>query len=298
MRSMWSFRVAAVAFALVTASLVSFPTLSTTGAGLSSTPAASVHRALKGDRLPTAKPTAWQHEFRPPVAPLQSRARVPVGANCRPGLPAQRGSCGPWERSTRPRAVRAGPGVPRACVRRSVSCRSGDRPGASAGPGRVRATGRVVVPDHSTGLALVICHVAGLRGAEQVHGGRAAVCVPSLRRCRKEDSILDSCCSLSYVRSPAGRGAPTLVNCTGSPRIRTFPREIGSAAVGIVYEIDSATSVRRLEPLARGTPAREVRRWRTFLSYSALPYKRKPSKLLIPLMTHFRQPEISRAVDS
>ena len=81
MRSMWSFRVAAVAFALVTASLVSFPSLSTTGVGLSSTPAASVNRALKGDRLPTAKPTAWQHEFRPPVTPLQSRARVPVGCD-------------------------------------------------------------------------------------------------------------------------------------------------------------------------------------------------------------------------
>ncbi len=80
MRSMWSFRIAAVAFALVTASLVSFPSLSTTG-GLSSTPAASVDRALKGDRLPTVKPTAWQHEFRPPVTPLQSRARVPVGCD-------------------------------------------------------------------------------------------------------------------------------------------------------------------------------------------------------------------------
>ncbi len=79
MRSMWSFRIAAVAFALVAASLVSFPSLSTTG--LSSTPAASVNRALKGDRLPAAKPTAWQHEFRPPVAPLQSRARVPVGCD-------------------------------------------------------------------------------------------------------------------------------------------------------------------------------------------------------------------------
>ena len=81
MRSMWSFRVAAVAFALVAASLVSFPSLSTTGAGLSSTPAASVNRALKGDRLPTVTPTAWQHEFWPPVTPLQSRARVPVGCD-------------------------------------------------------------------------------------------------------------------------------------------------------------------------------------------------------------------------
>jgi hypothetical protein len=81
MRSMWSFRIAAVAFALVAASLGSFPSLSTTGAGLSSTPAASVNRALKGDRLPTVTPTAWQHEFRPPVTPLQSRARVPVGCD-------------------------------------------------------------------------------------------------------------------------------------------------------------------------------------------------------------------------
>jgi len=81
MRSMWSFRVAAVAFALVTASLVSFPSLSTTGVGLTSMPVTPVNRALKGDRLPTAKPTAWQHEFRAPVTPLQSRARVPVGCD-------------------------------------------------------------------------------------------------------------------------------------------------------------------------------------------------------------------------
>jgi len=50
--------------------------------GFSSTPATAVNRALKGDRLPgTAKPTAWQQEFRPPITPLQSqsRARVPVG---------------------------------------------------------------------------------------------------------------------------------------------------------------------------------------------------------------------------
>ena len=82
MHGMWSFRVAAVAFALVTASLVSFPSLSTTGVGLTSMPVTPVNRALKGDRLPTAKPTAWQHEFRPPVTPLsQSRARVPVGCD-------------------------------------------------------------------------------------------------------------------------------------------------------------------------------------------------------------------------
>lgn len=84
MRSMWSVRVAAVAFALVTASLVSFPSYSTTGAGLTSTPAISVNHALKGDRLPTANPTfVWQHELRPPVAPLQSqyRARVPLGCD-------------------------------------------------------------------------------------------------------------------------------------------------------------------------------------------------------------------------
>jgi hypothetical protein len=83
MRSMWSVRVAAVAFSLGAASLVSFPSYSTTGAGLTSTPASSVNHALKGDRLPTANPTAWQHELRPPVAPLQSqsRARVPLGCD-------------------------------------------------------------------------------------------------------------------------------------------------------------------------------------------------------------------------
>lgn len=82
MRSMWTFRVAAVAFALVTASLICFPSFSTTGAGLTPTPAISVNRTLKGDRLP-ANPTAWQQEFRPPVAPpqSQSRARVPLGCD-------------------------------------------------------------------------------------------------------------------------------------------------------------------------------------------------------------------------
>jgi len=83
MRTIWPFRVAAVAFALLAASLVSFPSLSTTGVGLSATPAALVNRAIKGDRLPAANPTARRQEFRPPLAPLQSQssARVPLGCD-------------------------------------------------------------------------------------------------------------------------------------------------------------------------------------------------------------------------
>jgi hypothetical protein len=38
--------------------------------------------------------------------------------------------------------------------------------------------------------------VAGLRRARRLLGGRAAVYVPSPRRDRKEDSVLDSCFSL------------------------------------------------------------------------------------------------------
>jgi len=74
-------RVAAVALILLTASLVSFPSFSTTGTGFTSTPAISVNRALKGHRLRAAKPTAWQHDFGPSAAPVrsQSRARVPLG---------------------------------------------------------------------------------------------------------------------------------------------------------------------------------------------------------------------------
>lgn len=81
MRNMWTFRAAAVAFALVTASLVSFPSFSTTSANAIPTPAVSVNRALKGDRLPSVNPTALK--LRSPVAPLQtqSRARVPVGCD-------------------------------------------------------------------------------------------------------------------------------------------------------------------------------------------------------------------------
>ena len=82
MRGTWSFRVAAVAFALVTASLVSFPSFSTTGANSVSTPAVSVNRALKGDRLPAANPTVWQEEFRPSGAPLQSQSRARVRVGC------------------------------------------------------------------------------------------------------------------------------------------------------------------------------------------------------------------------
>ena len=37
-------------------------------------------------------------------------------------------------------------------------------------------------------------------------------------------------------------------------------REIGTFAAGLVYEIESVTSVWRPELTARGTPAREVRR--------------------------------------
>jgi hypothetical protein len=84
MRVMLSVRFAGVALALFIAGLVSFPSFPTTGAGLfSSSPAISVNRALKGDRLPPAKSTVWQREFGMPVSPVaaQPRVRIPVGCD-------------------------------------------------------------------------------------------------------------------------------------------------------------------------------------------------------------------------
>jgi hypothetical protein len=69
-------RGAAVALSLMTASLISFPSFSTTGAGLTATPPVAVNRALKGDRLPASSAVA-------PAFPAksESRARVPVGCD-------------------------------------------------------------------------------------------------------------------------------------------------------------------------------------------------------------------------
>jgi hypothetical protein len=50
------------------------------------------------------------------------------------------------------------------------------------------------------------------------------------------------------------------MNRTCWPLDRIGVREIGASAVGIVFEIESVTSVWRPEPTARRTPAREVRR--------------------------------------
>ena len=127
--------------------------------------------------------------------------------------------------------------------------------------------------------------------AQQVRGGRAAVYVPSLRAVRrKEDSVLDSCCSLSYVRFPAGCGAPTFANRAAWPCAHIPARKIGASAVGIVFEIESVTSVWRPEPTARGTPAREVRRLEDVPIVPSFAVETQAAKAVNSLITLFRQP--------
>lgn len=75
-------RSVAVAIALLTASLISFPSFPNPAAEwLNSIPAMSVNRGLKGDRLPLVEPTAEPRELGLPVSPAQSRAKVPVGCD-------------------------------------------------------------------------------------------------------------------------------------------------------------------------------------------------------------------------
>jgi hypothetical protein len=192
--------------------------------------------------------------------------------------------------STHRRAARAGWGGLRACVRRSVSCRSGVRPGVGLDPGPGLGPGSVrgFAPD--SGLGLVTCLVVVVRRARQVRGVRAAVSGSSLRAVRQmEDSILDSCCSLSYVRLPADRGNPTFVNRIRRLYVRTLFRET------VLLRLKSCLKSNQLRPSGARNPWREERLhgkcgdWRTFLSYPALRLKRKPLWLLIRLLTHFRQ---------
>jgi hypothetical protein len=69
--------VGVVSLALVTAALLTFPSFPTTGAALSATtPAVAVNRALKGDRLPAARP----EQAGAPVL-IAPQARVPFGCD-------------------------------------------------------------------------------------------------------------------------------------------------------------------------------------------------------------------------
>ena len=98
---------------------------------------------------------------------------------------------------------------------------------------------------------------------------------PAVRR--KEDSILDSCCSLSYVRLPAGRGTPTFVNRTCWPSLRTSSAQHQSR-----LRLESSLKSNQLRPSGARNSWREERLhgkcgdWRTSLSYPALRLKRKP----------------------
>ncbi len=73
---------AAVAIALLTASLISFPSFPNPAPGwIGTSPVQSVNRALKSDRLPLIEPAVERHGFGSSVAPAQSRAKVPVGCD-------------------------------------------------------------------------------------------------------------------------------------------------------------------------------------------------------------------------
>jgi len=72
-----------VAIALLTASVISFPSFPSPAAGwINSSSAPSVNRTLKGDRLQQlTEPVIQTHELGLPVSPAQSRAKVPVGCD-------------------------------------------------------------------------------------------------------------------------------------------------------------------------------------------------------------------------
>ena len=136
-------------------------------------------------------------------------------ARCRRDRRAPRDSCGPWARSRHRRAARVAKDADRRrrrlCVRRSASCRSGVHrrswPGPDAGPAAGRETGPGLAAGPVPGSA--ISPVAGWLDGVLRHRDGGAACGPSLRHCRWADSVLDSCCSLSYVRLPADCGIPT-----------------------------------------------------------------------------------------
>jgi hypothetical protein len=84
MRGIFLVRLAGVALALCTASLISFPSIPNPAAGRPiSNPAFTVDRTLKGDRLAPVAPVAQPSEFGLPSLPArsQSRERVPVGCD-------------------------------------------------------------------------------------------------------------------------------------------------------------------------------------------------------------------------
>ena len=71
-------RIAVVAVALFAASFISFPSFPSTGM---LTPAPSVNRALKGDRLPSLYPAVWPHELGFSPAKSRQHGKVPVGCD-------------------------------------------------------------------------------------------------------------------------------------------------------------------------------------------------------------------------
>ncbi len=88
MGTMLSARVAGavglLSLALLTAGLISLP-IPTTGAALPATsPALSVNRTLKGDRLPISRPTVWpdEHGADAPGAPVHARSRAQIPFGC------------------------------------------------------------------------------------------------------------------------------------------------------------------------------------------------------------------------
>jgi hypothetical protein len=79
MRGAFWFRVAGVVMALFVASFLSFPSFPSAGI-VPSTPALSVNRALKGDRLPSISPAVFPHELGLPIAP-PLHGKIPVGCD-------------------------------------------------------------------------------------------------------------------------------------------------------------------------------------------------------------------------
>ncbi len=81
MRMLLFARSAAVAMALLTASVISFPSFPNPAAGwIGTSPALSVNRTLKGDRLPLTEPAIETHELGLPISPAP-RVKVPVGCD-------------------------------------------------------------------------------------------------------------------------------------------------------------------------------------------------------------------------
>jgi len=68
--------------------------------------------------------------------------------------------------------------------------------------------------------------------------------------------------------------------------------KIGASAIGIVYEIESVTSIWRPEPTTRGTPAREVRRLEDVPIVPSFAVETQAAKAVNNLITHFRHPGI------